>query len=920
MKVFKELFASLYVAIPLMAIYAILIAVATFVENDYGSNVARALIYNTWFFDVLHIWILLCLVGVIIRYKLLKQKKYASLMLHLSFILIIVGAGVTRFFGQEGMMHIREGERSSTYTSSENYLNVLVSTKDSKYDIHIPTNISYISNKALDETIYFGDNSFHIKSTSITKMNNDKKDNTTIIEATIDYKNKSYPLQLIGGNGVGQDSLVSLDDGTNVIISWGSKDVDLGFSITLNKFILTLYPGSMAPSSYKSEITLNDGDFKMPYEIFMNNTLDYKGYRFFQSSYDPDGKGTYLSVNKDPGKIPTYIGYFLLIISSIYILFAKNGRFQKLSRFLASQQIYSIIFLSLLVFNTNLLADEGIDSSANIAEKIKNFKQLSKEQASKFGELQVQTMDGRIEPLDTLAADLVHKITGENDFLGLSNDQIILGMLVYPNDWKSIKMIKISAPKLKEIIGIPENQDHASFLDFFITQNKEDDINNYKLKNYIEDADRKSPNMRDKFDEDVIKVNERLNIAFSIYSSQYFRIFPIPNNGSTWASPMEMILYGGKDLSSKIGDLVNDYFLGIDEGLKNNNWQKADSTLQKIKAYQKEFSDKNIYLSDYKLKAEIFFNHADIFKQLILPYILVGILMLILVFVYIFNQKETIKKILRFLYYITAVLVLIHLVALALRWYISGHAPWSNAYESMIYIAFAAGIAGVVFFRKSYLAISAATFLAGISLFVALLGNMNPQITNLVPVLKSYWLNIHVSVITASYGFLGLCFLLGIITLILFVIRNNNHKIDSTINSITAINEMAMIFGLLLLTVGNFLGAIWANESWGRYWGWDPKETWALVSIGVYAIILHLRFIFKKNLQYIFATSSVVGFASVLMTYFGVNYFLSGLHSYGAGNPIHNILYYVIACIAVALVIILIGGAYFKRNMKALKI
>lgn len=920
MKVFKELFASLYVAIPLMAIYAILIAVATFVENDYGSNVARALIYNTWFFDVLHIWILLCLVGVIIRYKLLKQKKYASLMLHLSFILIIVGAGVTRFFGQEGMMHIREGERSSTYTSSENYLNVLVSTKDSKYDIHIPTNISYISNKALDETIYFGDNSFHIKSTSITKMNNDKKDNTTIIEATIDYKNKSYPLQLIGGNGVGQDSLVSLDDGTNVIISWGSKDVDLGFSITLNKFILTLYPGSMAPSSYKSEITLNDGDFKMPYEIFMNNTLDYKGYRFFQSSYDPDGKGTYLSVNKDPGKIPTYIGYFLLIISSIYILFAKNGRFQKLSRFLASQQIYSIIFLSLLVFNTNLLADEGIDSSADIAKKIENFKQLSKEQASKFGELQVQTMDGRIEPLDTLAADLVHKITGENNFLGLSNDQIILGMLVYPNDWKSIKMIKISAPKLKEIIGIPENQDHASFLDFFITQNKEDNINNYKLKNYIEDADRKSPNMRDKFDEDVIKVNERLNIAFSIYSSQYFRIFPIPNNGSTWASPMEMILYGGKDLSSKIGDLVNDYFLGIDEGLKNNNWQKADSTLQKIKAYQKEFSDKNIYLSDYKLKAEIFFNHADIFKQLILPYILVGILMLILVFVYIFNQKESIKKILRFLYYITAVLVLIHLVALALRWYISGHAPWSNAYESMIYIAFAAGIAGVVFFRKSYLAISAATFLAGISLFVALLGNMNPQITNLVPVLKSYWLNIHVSVITASYGFLGLCFLLGIITLILFVVRNNNHKIDSTINSITAINEMAMIFGLLLLTVGNFLGAIWANESWGRYWGWDPKETWALVSIGVYAIILHLRFIFKKNLQYIFATSSVVGFASVLMTYFGVNYFLSGLHSYGAGNPIHNILYYVIACIAVALVIILIGGAYFKRNMKALKI
>lgn len=918
MKIFRELFASLYIAIPLMAIYAILIAVATFIENDYGSNVARALIYNTWFFDVLHIWILLCLVGIIIRYKLLTQKKYASLMLHLSFIFIIAGAGVTRFFGQEGMMHIREGERSSTYTSSENYLNVLVSTKDSKYDIHIPTNISYISNRALDETISFGDNSFHIKSTSITKVNDDKKDNTAVIDATIDYKNKSYPLQLIGGNGVGQDSIVSFDDGTDVIINWGSRDIDLGFSITLNKFILTLYPGSMSPSSYKSEVTLNDGDLSMPYEIFMNNTLDYKGYRFFQSSYDPDGKGTYLSVNKDPGKIPTYIGYFLLIVSSIWILFAKNGRFQKLSRYLASQQIYSIIFLSLLVFNTNLLADEGANSSADIAKNLENFKQLSKEQASKFGELQVQTMGGRIEPLDTLAADLVHKITGKNDFLGMSNDQVLLGMLVYPNDWKTIKMIKISTPKLKEIIGIPADQNYASFLDFFIIKGKED--SDYKLKNYIEDADRKSPAMRNKFDDDVINVDERLNIAFSIYSSQYFRILPIPNNGSTWISPMEMIMYGGKDLSSKIGDLINNYFTGIDEGLKSNNWQKADSALQQIKDYQKEYSDKSIYLSNNKLKAEIFFNHADIFKQLILPYIFVGILMLILVFVYIFNQKEGVKKILRILYYLTAVMVLVHFVALVLRWYISGHAPWSNAYESMIYIAFAAGVAGVVFFRKSYLAISASTFLAGISLFVALLGDMNPQITNLMPVLKSYWLNIHVSVITASYGFLGLCFLLGIITLILFIMRNNDQKIDSTINSITAINEMAMIFGLLLLTVGNFLGAIWANESWGRYWGWDPKETWALVSIGVYAIILHLRFVFKKNLQYIFATSSVIGFSSILMTYFGVNYFLSGLHSYGAGNPIHNVTYYVIACIAVALVLLLIGGAYFKRNMKILKI
>lgn len=914
MKILKDLFASFYVALALMAIYAILIGVATFIENDYGSNVARVVIYNTWFFNILHIWLLLCLVGVILRYKLLAQKKYASFILHLSFVVIILGAGITRFFGQEGMMHIREGDSSSSYTSSEYYLNVLVSTKDSKYSLHIPTNISYASSRILDETLSFGENSFNIKSSSITKMNDDKKDSTTIIEANITYKDKSYPLQLIGGNGAGVDSVVSFDDGTNVIINWGSKDIELGFSLKLDDFILDRYPGSMSPSSYKSKVTLHDGEKEMPYEIYMNHTLDYKGYRFFQSSYDTDEKGTYLSVNNDPGKIPTYIGYFLLIISSIWILFAKNGRFKRLSRYLKSQQIYSILFLSLLVFNTNLIADESVDS-AEIAKNLENFKQLSKEHAKKFGELQIQDMGGRIKPLDTLASELVHKLTRKDNFLGLSNTQVLLGMLTYPNDWKHIKMIKISTPQLKEVLGMKASDDYASYLDFFIIKG---DSGDYKLTNYVEEANRKAPSLRSKFDDDVINADERLNIAFSIYSSQYFRIFPIPKMNSTWVSPMEAIMYGGDELKQTIGALIDSYFSGIDEGLTKNDWEKADSALHMIKEYQKEFSDKSIYLNENKLKAEIFLNHSNIFKQLILPYIAAGILMLILVFVYIFNHKESIKKALKLLYCLTIVLVFVHFMALILRWYISGHAPWSNAYESMIYIAFTAGIAGVVFFRKSYLAISSSTFLAGICLFVALLGDMNPQITNLMPVLKSYWLNIHVSVITASYGFLALCFLLGIITMILFIIRkNDNIKIDSTINSITAINEMSMIFGLLLLTVGNFLGAIWANESWGRYWGWDPKETWALVSIGVYAIILHLRFIFKKNLQYIFSASSVVGFFSVLMTYFGVNYYLSGLHSYAAGDPvpIPVFLYYL-----VAFVVIIITWAYFKRDMESVKI
>lgn len=210
------------------------------------------------------------------------------------------------------------------------------------------------------------------------------------------------------------------------------------------------------------------------------------------------------------------------------------------------------------------------------------------------------------------------------------------------------------------------------------------------------------------------------------------------------------------------------------------------------------------------------------------------------------------------------------------------------------------------------------SILSGVTLFVAHLSWMDPQITNLVPVLKSYWLNIHVSVITASYGFLGLCALLGFFTLILFILKKSNStdkrniEIERNIIEATRINEMAMILGLSLLTIGNFLGGVWANESWGRYWGWDPKETWALVSILIYAAIVHFRFVPKLSLPFAFAVASTIAFSSIIMTYFGVNFYLSGMHSYAAGDPVPvpSFVYYTIVIVALT-----IAFAYPKRDM-----
>ena len=256
----------------------------------------------------------------------------------------------------------------------------------------------------------------------------------------------------------------------------------------------------------------------------------------------------------------------------------------------------------------------------------------------------------------------------------------------------------------------------------------------------------------------------------------------------------------------------------------------------------------------------------------------------------------------------------VHTFNLGLRWYIAGHAPWSNGYEAMLYISWTIILAGILFARSSELAVATTAIFSGITLFVAHLSWLNPQITTMVPVLKSYWLTIHVSIITASYGFLGLSTLLGFVTLIFYIMLRNKSKreqISVNILEATRISEMSMIVGLALLTVGNFLGGVWANESWGRYWGWDPKETWALVTILVYVFVTHMRFVPALKSNFIYNVASVVAYSSVIMTYFGVNYYLSGLHSYAAGDPVPvpEWIYYVITVI-----VVLIIAAFFNRN------
>lgn len=1087
-----SIFYSFWVILPIMFFYALSCAVATFIENDYGTIAARAIVYNSWWFALLHIYLIVALIASFIHYRSLPRKKYASALLHLSFIIIIIGAGITRYFGKEGMFIISENQKADFYYSSENYINI--SAIDENWQKAQPQFVSadisvygtFFAKPKINEVVEIFGKPLHIvsKDIALTPPNPQEenlKNREMLLTLEVSYNGDTQEITLLGGlGGSNEHKILRVEiGGMKFGFHWGAKKVALPFQIRLLEFEKKTYAGTENPSSYASQIEVLDENDKIlfPFRIYMNHTLDFGGYRFYQSNYyfddETNSYTSVLSVNNDPGKIPTYIGYALLILAGLLVLFDKNGRFRTLAKYLHNAESstqyneakssnflnpkesntkdransvvdsnvdlkidsktiskadskansktkskidsktdststkrgrpkkmqettqpkkntnktakkstlkslgIALASLALIVTTQNTSADSSkaqniqthssskqatqsstqstsqapqnphpnmqdislpsadslnlsptLEKALNDArispyllkdEDIQERQNLLKANASefqtRFGKIQVQDFAGRIKPFDTIAMEFVHKIHKKDGFNGLSNVEVLLGIIAFPNDWMRVKFIATDTPRLREILGTPKDKKYVSWLDIY-----DSNLGESKLHNYLAETSRIPASEHSKFDKDVIAVSERFEIFTNTQNLLTLRIFP-DRESKRWFSPSElMVLYMQKMLNeeqSKLfevqASMINMLQFSVLEGTITNSWKNANIALKAIESYQ-ESNGGSDYLSQSQVEWEVALNHYNIFEKLIFPYMILGFAGFIVVLVFIVRDRTLPKGLYYAIFGALGVLVLAHSFGLILRWYVAGHAPWSDAYESMLYIAWASGIAGVVFFRRYILALCASSFLSGISLFVAHAGFMNPQITNLVPVLKSYWLNIHVSVITAGYGFLGLCFMLGVFSLVLFLLRSERRaNIDKAIFSVGAINEMSMILGILFLTIGNFLGAVWANESWGRYWGWDPKETWALISIGIYAIVLHLRFMGFANMPFVFASASVLAFYSILMTYFGVNYFLSGKHSYASGDPI-VIQWYVYAFVLGTIALIVL--AFFKRKLK----
>ena len=779
----------------LLLILAIGAGIGTFIENDFGSLRAKELVYNSIWYELVFVLASINFILIMLKTKMYLVK--ARTLFHLALVFILIGAAITHYFGIDGSMHIREGEKSN-------------------------------------------------------------------------------------------------------IITTNKEQIKTPFFIALNDFTLTRYPGSRSPSEFSSSVTVIDIENNKEFDadIFMNNTLHYKGYKFFQTSYDTDELGTQLSVNKDPGVEITYIGYALLFLGLILNLFDKKSRFQSLIRRIEKMPIAS--FLIPLLVLTMSTASVAQDYSPFVQEYLSDFKNQSKDLSAAFGTLVVQDPDGRMKPLDSQNREILYKLTGKSSWQGMTANQVLLGMFSRPNLWKKVKLIKVKTPKLRKLLGVKENQKLVKFSDFF------DSEGNYKLATEVEYANKLVPSKRGTFERDLIKVDERLNITFMSYRGVLVNIFPVPNDKQNkWVDFKTMFTTTENNkIKQSAGRLL--------DAVYNRNFDEGFQYIEDIIDYQQEFGAA-VIPAQKRLDAEIWFSKTTLFIKLSLAYILFGIVLLIYSLSSMFYNRMLNARMNKLIFILGFILLALHSFGIGIRWYIGGFAPISNTYETMIYIAYSAVIAGVFFFRKSIIALAASLMMAGIFIFSAYLGEIDPKITSLVPVLKSYWLSVHVSVITASYGFFGVGAILGLMTLFLFGSRSEKRKhIDEHIKNIVHINEVSLILGLTLLVIGNFLGGVWANESWGRYWGWDPKETWAYVSILVYAIVLHMRLLKNYYSPYLFTVLSVIAFFSILMTYFGVNFYLAGLHSYATGDPvpIPNWVY-----IMVSLVLLMIIITYPKRKL-----
>ena len=642
----------------------------------------------------------------------------------------------------------------------------------------------------------------------------------------------------------------------------GMKEEKLPFSLCLQKFEAKMHDGTNAVADYSSKFTVIDGDDKSEGEVSMNNIYSHRSYRLYQSSYDEDGKGSVLAINADPYGIPvTYTGYALLFISLVWMLFDPKGGYRKLLKSPLLKKGALITALILSMGNIQTLHAES--ATGNLQNAV-----LPKETAEKFGELHILYND-RICPVQTFALDFCKKIYGARSYQGLTAEQVLSGWVFYGNTWANEPFIKIKSGEMKTAMNLP---DYASLNTFF---NRE--MGGYTIGQYVQEY---YNGQQDKFHQQAADIDGKIQIIMELREGISLKVLPytftknvkatkdhpfIKAGTTTWFSPVDKL---PQAVEHQHALYIRNVFSLLNGDVKAGNTSRVNEFFVKMKKYQ-EVSSGNSLPTNTQYKAERINNAFPFATILFMANLTLGFIALFYT-IYRMTKKREIKALNIALPILLGVSFLALTFGLALRWIISGNIPMSNGYESMLTVAWFVMLISILMQLRIRIVMVFGFLISGFFLLVSHINQMDPAIGQMMPVLNSPLLSIHVSIIMMSYALLSLTFICGIMGICL---RSHGEELQ-------ALSRIFLYPALTTMGFGIFIGAIWANVSWGNYWSWDSKETWALITFMIYAVVVHTQSlpVFRKPLVYhIYIT---LAFLSIAMTYFGVNYFLTGMHSY----------------------------------------
>lgn len=605
-----------------------------------------------------------------------------------------------------------------------------------------------------------------------------------------------------------------------------------GWEVTLNRFDVSYHEGTMAAADYMSHFTINDGGTVTKGSVSMNNIFTHRGVRFYQSGYDPDEKGAYLSYNSDPWGIPvTYVGYALLFFSLLAVWVRKTRKTSMTSSTSRTSKTSAVALLALL-FSLSAQAQRTVPAAS----------------AEKFSRLNILYND-RICPVQTFAIDFTKKLSGRASYNDLSAEQVLAGFLFFPEEWNGVPLLKIKGGAMKERLQLP---DRCAVSTFFNPS-----MGGYILGPYVQEAYQGN---HDKFHEDVLKMDDRLMLVMELRQGTPLKLFPFGTGkfSVAWYSPADKY---PTTMEKERQEYMQNIFAMLYGDARTDNWEHFDAVVEKIGQYQRAFGGSSLPTAT-QTKAERLYNAVPLTTILFMVCLTMAVLSIV--------RRRWMQAV------AIAVLGAAFMTltfCLSLRWIISGTVPMANGYETMLLMAWMIQLLALVLCRRYPLMVTFGLLMSGFFLLVSHISQMDPQISHVMPVLSSPLLSLHVSIIMMSFALLSLTFILAVWSIISLIT-------GTTSDQITVLSKLFFYPAIVCLGLGIFIGAIWANVSWGTYWSWDPKEVWALITFMVYSVALHeqsLPWLRNPKNYHLFM---LFAFLTILMTYFGVNYFLGGMHSY----------------------------------------